>query len=396
MKVVLAESGQAVGGTERVVWELATRLLPARFAVRVWLSPARAVDPLAEALAARDIPVRRIAEVDSRWDWGGMAATVRALREDKPELLHVHHVWPAADRYLATLAGWAGVPHLVVTEHVVGEAHSSAQVSLKRRELKRADAVTAVSTAVAESLVHDYGAERAHIRVVPPGADVPEPDREEPLARQLRAELGAGLLKPLIVCVGRLERQKGQDVLLDAVAELRRRGVECVVALAGAGTERAVLEKRCATLGLNGQVHFLGALDDPVPLITAANVVALPSRWEGLPLVLLEAMMRGRAVVASAVGGIPEVVTDGVNGRLVPPEDAMALAAAMEPLLRKTDVAIHLGREAARAVSDDYTWERVVQRYESVYDEVLGLATFTPGDKRRRRAEKQRMAGARR
>ncbi len=395
MKLLLVESGRSVGGTERVVWELATRLNRQRFDVQVWLSPARAVTPLAEALKAREVPVRRVREVDSRWDWNGMFATWRALRETKPALLHVHHVWPAADRYLSSLADAAGVPHLVVTEHIVGTPHSAGQVRLKRRELKQAAVVTAVSAAVADSLVRDYGADRTRIRVVPPGADTPDPAREEPLARQFRQHLGAGLLKPLLVCVGRLERQKGQDVLLDAVAELRRRGHECVVALAGDGTERKPLEHRAATLGLRDHVRFLGALEDPVPLIAAASVVAMPSRWEGLPLVLLEAMMRGRTVVASAVGGIPEVLVDGVNGSLVPAGDATALANALEHLVRQPDLALQLGRQAARDVSDDFTWARVVQHYEGVYDEVLGLASFTPEEDRVARPERTRARSAR-
>src|SRR5690242_16006837 len=114
VSVLLVESGRTVGGTERVVWELATRLSPQRFDVRVWLSPAPALDEFAAALEARGIPVDRVAEVDSRWDFAGMSATWRKLRKLKPAVLHVHHVWPAADRYLAMLARAAGVPHLVI------------------------------------------------------------------------------------------------------------------------------------------------------------------------------------------------------------------------------------------------------------------------------------------
>src|SRR5262249_46541564 len=120
VSLVLAESGRAVGGTERVVWELATRLPRHRFEVRVWLSDDPGVDEFAAALAAQDVPVDRVSEVDSRWDWKGMLSTWRRLRGSRASLLHVHHVWPAADRYLASLASLAGIPHLIVTEHIVG------------------------------------------------------------------------------------------------------------------------------------------------------------------------------------------------------------------------------------------------------------------------------------
>ncbi len=376
LKLLLIESGTAFGGTERVVWELATRLPPNRWDVRVWLSPSAGVDELAAALAARGIPVARLAEVDSRWDWGGMWRTWRRLGGQRPDLLHVHHVWPAADRYLAALAGAAGVPHLVVTEHIEGHSHSAAQVRLKRRELERADVVTAVSSAVADSLVRDYAVDRAHVRVIPNGAEPPDEVGERPAVRRLREELGAGVLRPLWVCAGRLEEQKGQDVLLEALAEVRRRGLEFVAVLAGDGRLRGALEARARALGLEANVRFVGQVDDLGPLLAAADAVAMPSRWEGMPLVLLEALARGRPVVVSAVGGVLEVVSDGEHARLVPPGDAAALAAVLEDFHHHPDAALRMGWRGALRVRESFTWARVVESFEAVYDEALGLATF--------------------
>jgi glycosyltransferase involved in cell wall biosynthesis len=380
LRLLLVESGTAVGGTERVVWELATRLPRDRWDVRLWLSPAPGVDEFAMALESQGLPVARVAEVDSRWDWPGMVRTWRQFRRARPDLLHVHHVWPAADRYLATLAEVAGVPHLVVTEHIEGRAHSVAQEQLKRRELGRAEAVTAVSAAVVDSLVRDYGVDRARVRVVPNGAETPDETAERPAARRLREHFGAGALRPFWVCAGRLEHQKGQDVLLDALAEVRRRGLEFVAVLAGEGTLRGAYEERARRLGLADRVHFLGQVDDLGPLLAAADAVVLPSRWEGMPLVLLEALARARPVVASAVGGVPEVVTDGEHARLVPPDDPGALAGALEGFHRHPDAALRLGRHAEARVLESFTWPRVVEAFESVYDEVLGLASFATGD----------------
>jgi glycosyltransferase involved in cell wall biosynthesis len=380
LRLLLVESGTTFGGTERVVWELATRLPPARWDVRVWLSPAPGVDELAAALEARAIPVTRVAEVDSRWDWPGMWRTWRSLGREHADLVHIHHVWPAADRYLATLAGTAGVPRLVVTEHIEGQAHSAAQTRLKRRELEQADAVTTVSSAVADSLVRDYGVDRTRLRVVPNGAEPPDEGAERLAVRHLREELGAGVLRPLWVCAGRLEEQKGQDVLLDALAEVRRRGLEFVAVLAGEGRLRGALEERARSLGLEANVRFTGQVDDLGPLLAAADAVALPSRWEGMPLVLLEALARGRPVVASAVGGVPEVVADEEHARLVPPGDVAALAAVLEAFHRHPDAALRMGWRGAMLVRENYTWSRVVERFESVYDEVLGLASFASGE----------------
>jgi len=378
LSLILAESGTTVGGTERVVWELATRLSPGRFDLRVWLSTAPGVDEFAHALEEREIAVDRVHEVDSRWDVRGMLGTWSRLRRLKPMLLHLHHVWPAADRYLPSLARAAGVTHLVVTEHIVGRAHSDGQRALKRQELDHADAVTAVCGAVADSLVRDYGVPRTRVRVVPNGADLPDELEERPAARKLRDRMGVGMFKPLWVCVGRLEEQKGHAVLLEALAEIKRRGLDFVVAIAGDGSLRAALEKKTHELGLESRVHFLGQVDSVGPVLLAADAVVLPSRWEGLPLTLLEALARSRAVVASRVGGIPEVIEDGVHGRLVPPGDAAALAAVLEDFHKKPDAAQRLGAEGAERVRIEFTWPRVVESFEAVYDEVLGLASFEP------------------
>jgi glycosyltransferase involved in cell wall biosynthesis len=390
IRLILAESGRSVGGTERVVWELATRLSPERFALRVWLSPAPGVDELEDALRETGVVVERVAEVDSRWDLGGMLRSYRALRRVRPHILHVHHVWPAADRYLSEIAAWAGVPHQVVTEHIVGRSHSAPQRALKRRELKRADAVTTVCAAVADELARELGVARERFQVVPNGAGGASAEEEGPAARRWRSELGAEPRRPLIVCLGRLEDQKGQDVLLEAAAALRASGMDFVLAFAGQGSRAEALAEKARTLGLEGVTRWLGQLEDPGPLLRAADVVALPSRWEGLPLTLLEAMARGRPVVASAVGGVPEVLVDGLNGLLAPPADASALAAALGRLLRAPTECASLGSEAEETARRDYSWERVVAGFESVYDEVLGLSTFTPERARARRRSGRR------
>jgi glycosyltransferase involved in cell wall biosynthesis len=270
------------------------------------------------------------------------------------------------------------VPHVVVTEHLVGRADSASQRTLKRRELEGASAVTAVCGAIADALVAEYGIDRALVRVVGNGADPPDAEAEAAAAREIRQSLGARPDRPLFVCAARLEEQKGHAVLIDALAALREDGAEFVAALAGAGSLRESLEHRVRETGLDGHVRFLGALDDVGPLLAAADVVVVPSLWEGLPLTLLEAMARARPVIASAVGGIPEVVEDGVSGVLIPPGRPDALAIALGQVRRHPHDAESLGAAAAARIRADFTWSRVVERFEAVYDEVLGLATFAP------------------
>ncbi len=377
-RVLLIESGRSVGGTERVVWELATRLPPSRFDVHLWLSPAPALDEFAQALEAAGFVVSRVEEIDSCWDWKGMLATWRLLRSLKPDLVHVHHVWPAADRYLAMLVRAAGIRRFVVTEHIVGFAHSDGQRVLKRNELARADAVTAVCGAIADTLVRDYGVPRSRVRIVPNGADLPDDAAEAEPARAWRDRFAATLIRPLWVVVGRLEEQKGHAVLFQSLATLRQRGLDFTLAVAGDGSLRTSLEQEAEALGLSNRVRFVGALDDAGSLLAAADAVVLPSHWEGLPLVLLEALVRGRPVVASDVGGVSEVMEHEVHGELVPAGDVTALADALERFHHRPDRAILFGRAGAELVRQSYTWRAVGEGFEAVYDEVLGLATVTP------------------
>ena len=378
IRLLLVESGRTVGGTERVLWELATRLPRSRFDVHVWLSPAPGVDEFAAALAQAGFRVDRVAEVDRRLDLGGMAGTWSRLRSLKPDLLHVHHVWPAADRYLSLIARAAGVPHFVVTEHITGQPHSRGQKALKRGELRHADAITAVTGAIVDTLVRDYGVERSRVAIIPNGADPPDADREEAEARRWREKFLSTPVKPLWVVAGRLEEQKGHDVLFAALSRLVKNGLDFTLAVAGDGSRRSWLESQSLSLGLAPRVQFLGHLEDVSGLLAAADAVVLPSRWEGLPLVLLEAMARARPIVASAVGGVRDAIDDGVHGTLVPPGDEEALAEALEHIHRKADRGWRLGHAAALRVRERYTWHAVVEDYESVYDEVLGLASFSP------------------
>jgi len=289
-------------------------------------------------------------------------------------------VWPAADRYLALLARLAGVPHIVITEHVTGSSHSAGQRALKRGELRRADAITAVTHAIVENLVREYGVRRDRVRVVANGAEVPDEEAEAEGAKRWRERYLVKPGKPLWVVAGRLDDQKGHDLLFEALSRVLNKGLDFTLVVAGEGSRRSWLEHKALSLGLSPRVQFVGQVDDVGALLTAADAVLLPSRWEGLPLVLLEAMVRGRPIVASNVGGVAEALEDGVTGALVPPEDVGALADALEMLQRRSDRAIGMGREAAEVARERYTWAAVIDAFEAVYDEVLGLAGVTPED----------------
>ncbi|MEO6463902.1 MAG: glycosyltransferase, partial [Candidatus Eisenbacteria bacterium] len=313
--VLLVESGRTFGGTEKVVSELARRMDRTRFQPWVVVPPVAALDRMAEDLRAHGVPVERLDEMTSRFQVARLVRTFRLLSRHRKGVLHVHHVWPAADRYLVPLAQLAGMGSVIVTEHLVGYSHSTGQKWLKRRELSRADQVVCVSRAVASMLERDYAVDSARGRVIENGVDAAGLDRAQPRAVAERARIRERLLVPaeafVWVFVGRLEPQKGVDVLLDAWA--RAHGPAAAgtpprparLWIAGDGSERPALEARAASLGIAGQVHFAGAVLDASPFYWGADGFALLSRWEGLPLALLEAQAAALPVVAAAAGGIP-------------------------------------------------------------------------------------------
>ena len=378
VNLLLVESGASFGTAGRVLWELATRLPENRYALRVWLSPEPAMDEFADSVVACGILVDRVAEVESRWDWPGMLDVWSRLRRARPAVLHLHSATLASDRHLSVLARMAGVDHLILTQHVASASVAGVADPAKLRAMQNADAVTTVCDAAKDVLVRDCDVGRKRVRVVPNGADLGDHAGERVAARRWREEFGIGAFKPLWVCIARLEEQKGQAVLLDALARLQERGLDFVAALAGEGSLRAGLERRTAHLGLEARVRFLGQVDAIGPLLLAANACVVASHWDAQPLVLLEALARERPVVATAVGGMPDVVVDRVHGRLVPPGDPQAMAEALEEFHRKPDIARQLGENGAERIRASFTWDRVVDGYEAVYDEVLGLASFSP------------------
>jgi glycosyltransferase involved in cell wall biosynthesis len=174
---------------------------------------------------------------------------------------------------------------------------------------------------------------------------------------------------PTVVSVANLNAHKGQARLLEALRLLREELAEARLVLVGDGRDRRRLEELAATLGLAGAVRFEGHVLDPRPFLAQAHVVALASDHEGFPNALLEAMASGRPVVATRVGGVPELVQDGTSGFLTEPDPAR-LAERLRHLLTDRVLRQRMG-SAARARAEAFSWERVVRETEGVYREVL-------------------------
>lgn len=288
----------------------------------------------------------------------------RAFLESGGELVHLHS---GRATWLGGLAARMAKLPAITTRRMDRKVSSGLRTRMIYRSLTQR--VAAISPAVVRALERGgVPAERVRLiwSSIDPQTLVPARPREE-----LRAELEAPPAAPVVLTLGALVPRKGLDVLLDALAKLPARDPAPCLWICGEGEARGKLEKRAAKLGLAPRVRFLGARGDVADLLAACDLLAMPSRREGLGVAALEAMAAGRAVVASNVGGLGEAVVDGRTGLLVPPEDVDALAAALERLIGDADFRARCGAEGRKRIGEGFHVDQMVSSYEALYREVL-------------------------
>jgi glycosyltransferase involved in cell wall biosynthesis len=312
-----------------------------------------------EGFAVDFVDVGRTNRID------GALRLARLLRRERADVLHTHTL--AAANALARIAGRLARVPVVSHLHIANHFRPATRVllaNLDNATARFAAALVAVSKDTRRAY-EDQGYPR-RIRVVYNGVAAATAD-----ANGLREELSIPADAPLVAEVGRLCDVKGQRELIDAIALLP--GTRAVLVGAdlelGGAYERA-LRDHADELGVTDRVVFAGYRGDAARVVAAADVVALPSWTEGLPLVVLEAMALGRPVVATAVGGTPELVADGETGLLVPPRDVAALTAALKRVLDDEGLRNRLGEAGKRRVAERFSSEAMTRDVLAVYDEV--------------------------
>lgn len=200
---------------------------------------------------------------------------------------------------------------------------------------------------------------------LPPAPGVSE-SQVEALRSSLRLSSGARC----VLCVGTLSPKKGQDILLNAMARVRRQVMDAIALLVGEGPARENLERQAAALGLSDAIRFCGDEDDVWTYLRLASVLVVPSRYESMPNVLLEAMAAGLPVVASETGGIPEAIVQGQTGTLVPTEDTGAFADAIVRHLTDPAYAHRLARAAREIVLHRFSVTRMVEQHQTLYESI--------------------------
>lgn len=341
------------GGAETVVRALATGLRERGVTISVLAAVNTPAHPFVAAL--------RNAGFEPAISSGGRMKQIRAIRalkrDGRARIVHSHGY---RSDVLARLANRDGGSALISTVHgfTGGGLRNLFYERLQRGVLRGFDAVVAVSGPLKSDLVgHGVAPERVHLipNALPPGSVLP---RE--IARE---HLGLPASASVIGWVGRLSEEKGPDLALEALNALER--IDWIAAFIGSGPLERELRARALDSPIASRVRWLETQPNAGELMAAFDVLMCSSRTEGTPMVLLEAMAAGVPIVATAVGGIPDLLEHGVRGRLVPPGEPRALARALEEILGSS----HRIETAIGGASAMYSeW---LSKYESVYREVL-------------------------
>ena len=346
------------GGAQRVVHDLALGVAAAGWQVRVTAlrEPSQGRDRFTAPLLAAGLPADH-ARLRHPLDLAGLGRLVAAVRGFRPDLVHAH-------LFHAHLAARAlPVRRVVTTHHEVERRHRPLRPLLQRLTGWRDAATVAVSQAVADHVRRSFG---LRARVIPNGLDL---DRFQPRDRlQARARLGLPPEAEVLGAVGRLHPQKGLEDLLEAFAGLDR--PRALLVLAGEGALEAPLREQARRLGVAARVRFLGFQEDVPAVFPALDVLAMPSRWEGFGLGLVEATACGVPVVASAIDSLPEVA--GGAARLVPAGRPDLLGQALARLLDHPEEREDLARRG-RLRARDFRVETMVGAHLELYRGLLGL-----------------------
>ena len=260
------------------------------------------------------------------------------------------------------LAWLAGVPARIATHHGIIENFPAWIEKLHTWLVNAgiASVLVSVSGKTLEQAIH--AGIRPECNTVIPNGILPviirSADRSE-----IRREIGLENGGPMLLSVGRLVYQKGHEYLVHAMPQVLRRYPRAKAVICGEGALRPDLERQIGELGLQSSVKLLGNRNDVGPFLASADLFVLPSRWEGLPVALLEAMGAGLPVVATRVEGVDEVVEDERQGLLVPPEDSDALASALLQLIGDPQLRSRMGEAARRRIQAHYTLDIMCDKY---------------------------------
>jgi glycosyltransferase involved in cell wall biosynthesis len=357
------------GGAERALVQIVTRLDRRRWEPHVFCLSAEGV--LAADLRAAGVDVVCLGARRPR-DFLVVWPLYRRLAALRPAILQtfLFHA-----NIVGRLAGTAARVPVIVSGIRVAEKRSRLRLWMDRLTDRLVTRHVCVSRDVADFSMSRGGLPSEKIRVIPNGVDF---ERYAKAAPADLTQFGVPRGSRVLLFVGRLDPQKGPFQLLKAAAELFADHPDLHLVMVGEGPLSSELRAWTSAQNLESRVHFTGRQTDVAGLMRAAHIFVLPSQWEGLPNVVLEAMAAGTPVVATDVEGVQELLSDGKTGAIVPRNGEPRLAEAIRHVLREYGSAQSAALAAQSLVSEQFTWPLVAAKYERLYTEILPLRAENP------------------
>jgi len=367
-KIIFLTTGLNYGGAETQLVHLASRLKKRGWNVQVisMIPPVAYVEELERA----GIPVYSLEMRRGVPDPRGLFRLVKILRREGPQILttFMYHA-----NLLGRLGGKiAGVPIIISSirnENFGGPTRDK----IMRLTDWMADVTVINSRLAGETVVKRGVVPPKKLRVIPNGLEIDKFSWTLEQRLNARKALEINSTKTFLwIAIGRLEKQKDYSNLLEAFSIVLREKPDTFLFIVGQGPLENKLKKLAEELGINQKVSFLGLRRDIPDLLAAADALVLSSAWEGLPNVVMEAMAASKPIVATSVGGVPELILEGKTGYLVPPKDPKALAQAMLKLMDLPESAREtMGQLGRKYIEESYSLERVVDMWEELYIEFL-------------------------
>jgi glycosyltransferase involved in cell wall biosynthesis len=369
---VTASPGHVFGGGKQAFYNLIRRLDRRRFNPLVATTP---TGRYAEMLRAEEIKLFPLS-VHNRFDLRTPYHLARIVRENAVTILHSHG-GGRADFFIYLASKLVNIPvkittvaNLVERWFDVHPIQLSVYKKIQRKAEKAFDHFICVSDYLAGHLMRQHGLDRTKINTIYNGVDLNYFD-EVPNYPNVKNEFLQRGEQILIGAVGRLVPEKGLKYLLAAIPNVLKRFSEARLLLVGDGPLRTDLERIVTDLDLTGKVTFVGFRSDMREILSALDILVLPSLLEGFPMIILEAMAMATPIVASDIPGIREQLIDGKSGILVPTKDSNALASAIIRMLEDKQAARRIGLEARKTVDEKFSIEKMVAETESLYLSLL-------------------------
>ena len=358
--ILFLSTSSGPGGAERVISSLAASLDPSRYRAVLCLFRQGWIQERSESRGVRThiVPTRGMA------DWRWAIRFRRLLEEEHVDLIHAHEF--DANVQGAFVAAMSGTP-LVATVHGKHYFWEKLRRRLAYRWVSRRATMVAVSEDLKKFIVEKVGVCPERITVLYNGVDVPPPPTQFDVDA-CRREFGLPEKDQIVGVVGNLYPVKGHQYLIEGIPAVLKKCPDTSFIFAGRGQLEMELKNQVHRLGLSERVHFLGLRQDIQAILAMLDVFVLPSLSEGLSMAILEAMMAKKPVIATRVGGNPEIVLDGETGFLVPPKDSQALAASLATLLLNRDQATQFAERGKRRAEGLFSLQTMVHAYQSLYD----------------------------